>query len=92
MVMKITAAAEAMLNLERTVAAVKGHDEQESKFVRALATLKALARKEGLPLAIVGGLAAILHGYERFAKDIDVVVRSGHLDVLTRVAPNMGLK
>jgi hypothetical protein len=71
--MTITDAAEAMVSLERIVAAVKGHEGQDSKFARALATLQTLARKEGIPLAIVGGLAAIHHGYERFAKDMDVV-------------------
>ena len=85
-------AAEAMVSLERIVAVVKGHEEQESKFAKALATLETLARKEGIPLAIVGGLAAIHHGYERFTKDIDVVVRSGNLDILTRVAPQYGIK
>jgi hypothetical protein len=39
--MKITDAAEAMVNLERLVAAVKGQEEQESKFA------KALGRKKG---------------------------------------------
>jgi len=90
--MKIINAAVAMANLEGMVAAVKGHDGQGSNFAKALATLKALSRKEGIPLAIVGGMAAIHHGYERFTKDIDVVVRSGNLDVLTRVAPRYGIK
>src|SRR5580704_5139872 len=90
--MKIIDAAEAMVDLERMVAAVKGQDIQESRFAKALATLQDLARKEGIPLAIVGGLAAIHHGYERFTKDIDVVVRSENLDVLTRVAPQYGIK
>jgi hypothetical protein len=74
------------------VAAVKGEDTSESKFARALATLQALSRKEGISMAIVGGLAAIHHGYQRFTKDIDVVVQSGHLDILTRVAPQYGIK
>ena len=69
-----------------------GQEGQDSKFARALATLESLSRKEGIPLAIVGGLAAIHHGYERFTKDIDVVVQSGHLDILTRVAPQYGIK
>src|SRR5437763_6727860 len=90
--MNIIGAAEAMATLERMVAAVKGHSVQESRFAKALTTLKALSRKEGIPLAIVGGLAAIHHGYERFTKDIDVVVRSGNLDILTRVAPHYGIK
>ncbi|MBI1831786.1 MAG: hypothetical protein HYR84_10085 [Planctomycetes bacterium] len=89
--MKIAAAAEAMVDLERVVAAVKG-EERESKFAKALAALKTLSRKEGIPLAIVGGLAAIHHGSERFTKDIDVVVHSTNLDILTRVAPQYGIK
>jgi hypothetical protein len=90
--MNVIDAATAMVALERTVAAVKGDDAQESKFARALATLKSLSRKEGIPLAIVGGLAAIHHGYERFTKDIDIVVLSGNLDILIRVAPHYGIK
>jgi hypothetical protein len=90
--MNLIDAAGAMVALERMVAAVKGHEAQESKFAKALATLQALSRKEGIPLAIVGGLAAIHHGYERFTKDIDVVVGSGDLDILARVAPHYGIK
>jgi hypothetical protein len=90
--MKIIEAADAMVNLERMVAAVKDPEARQSKFARALAALSTLSRKEGIPLAFVGGLAAIHHGYERFTKDIDVVVRSGNLDILTRVAPQYGIK
>jgi len=90
--MKTMDIASAMANLERTVAAVKGKDAQESKFSKALATLKSLSRKEGIPLAIVGGLAAIHHGYERFTKDIDIVVASRNLDILTHIAPHYGIK
>jgi hypothetical protein len=82
----------AMVNLERVVAAVKGEDVQGAKFSKALATLEALSRTEGIPMAIVGGLAAIHHGYERFTKDIDVVIRSDNPDVLARVAPQYGIK
>lgn len=88
----LAGAAEAMDNLERLVAAVKGTGESESKFSKALSTLKALARKEDIPLAIVGGLAAIHHGYERFTKDIDIVVHGSHLEILARVAPQYGIK
>jgi hypothetical protein len=90
--MNIIDAAEAMAILERPVAAVKGHEVRQSSFAKALATLQTLSLKEGIPLAIVGGLAAIHHGYERFTKDIDVVVRSDNLDILTRVAPHYGIK
>lgn len=84
--------AEALMELERTVAAVKGDESLESRFTKALSTLKTLARKEGIPLAIVGGLAAIHFGYERFTKDIDIVAGSGHLDILARVAPRYGIQ
>jgi hypothetical protein len=90
--MNTIGAIDALVNLERLVAAVKGHEAQDSKFAKALATLETLSRKEGIPLAIVGGLAAIHHGYERFTKDIDVVVHSQNLDVLPRVAPQYGIK
>jgi len=90
--MTITDAAEALVDLERIVAAVKGEGTPESKFARALATLQELSRKEGITMAIVSGLAAIHHGYQRFTKDIDVVIQSGHLDILTQVAPRYGIK
>lgn len=90
--MSIAGAADALADLERVVAAVKGEVPPESKVAKALATLEALSRQEGIAMAIVGGLAAIHHGYQRFTKDIDVVVQSGHLDVLTRVAPRYGIK
>src|SRR5947209_7099724 len=90
--MNILGAAGGMVALEGMVAAVKGREVQESKFAKALATLETLSRKESIPLAIVGGLAAIHHGYERFTKDIDVVVRSDNLDILIRVAPRYGIK
>lgn len=92
MAKQFVAVADAMVNLERVVAAVKGLGDQESMFSKALATLRVLSQKENIPLAIVGGLAAIHHGYERLTKDIDVVVRSGNLDVLTRVAPQYRIK
>jgi hypothetical protein len=90
--MNTMGAVEALINLERMVAVVKGHKGTESKFAKAMATLRALAHKEDIPLAIVGGLAAIHYGYERFTKDIDVVVPSRNLDILTRIAPQYGIK
>jgi hypothetical protein len=88
----ITNAAEALVKLEKVVAAVKGEDTSESKFAKALATLEALSRKEGISMAIVGGLAAIHHGYQRYTKGIDVVVPSARLDILTRIAPRYGIR
>ena len=72
--------------------AVKRPGDEGSKYDKALAVLGSLSRKEGIPIAIVGGLAAIKHGYERNTKDIDVVVSKQHLDSIVRVAPNYGVK
>ena len=84
--------AEALSRLGRVVATVKGREGQDPKLARALATLRTLSRKEGIPMAIVGGLGAIYHGYERLTKDIDVVVPTPLLDAVTRVAPHYGIK
>ena len=90
--MPLPDAAQALVNLERLVAAVKSEETSESKFAKALETLQTLSREEGIAMAIVGGLAAIHHGYQRFTKSIDVVVPSKHLDLLPRVAPQYGIK
>jgi len=45
--MKIIDAAEAMVDLERMVAAVKDQEVQESKFAKALAALTAPAYERG---------------------------------------------
>ena len=47
------------------MAAVNRLGEENSEFDRALDVLKNLSQKEGIPIAIVGGMAAIQHGYER---------------------------
>ena len=82
----------AVAKLRRLVEAVNRPGEENSEFDRAMKVLKTLSRKEGIPLAIVGGMAAINYGYERFTQDIDVVVARQHLDVLIRVAPKYGVK
>ena len=82
----------AWARLGRLIAAVKRPGEENSEFDRALAVLRDLAKKEGIPIAIIGGLAAIYYGYERNTKDIDVVVAQQHLDPVIRVAPRYGIK
>lgn len=78
--------------LTRLIAAVKRPGKADSEYDRALAVLNTLSRKEGIPLAIVGGMAAIKYGYERNTKGIDVVVAKQHLDAIVRVAPRHGIK
>src|SRR5262245_1345552 len=82
----------ALSRLEKLVAAVNRPGEENSAFDQALAELQTLAQKEGIPIAIVGGMAAIKHGYERFTQDIDIVVGKRHLDTIARVAPKYGIK
>jgi hypothetical protein len=82
----------AFAKLGRLIAAVRHPGEENSEFDRVLDVLKDLSRKEGIPIAIVGGMAAIKYGYERYTKDIDVVVAHPHLDTLIRVAPNYRIK
>jgi hypothetical protein len=68
---ELRVAARALARLERLVATVQGREPGDAKFAAALGVLDTLSRSEDIPIAIVGGMAAIHHGYERFTKDID---------------------
>lgn len=85
-------ASAALARLERVVAAVKNPGEKNSEFDQVLDVLNTLSRREGIPIAIIGGLAAIRYGYERNTKDVDVVIAEQHLDTILRVAPGYGIK
>jgi len=85
-------AAAALAKLERLVAAVKRPGENNSEYDAVLEVLKTLSRKEGIPIAIIGGLAAIHYGYERYTNDVDVVIASQYGDTFLRVAPRYGIK
>jgi len=82
----------AMKKLKRVIAAVQRPGEEDSEFDRVISVLKTLSRKEDIPLAIVGGMAAIHHGYERLTHDIEMVVAKRHLDSIVQVAPKYGIK
>lgn len=82
----------AWAKLERVIAAVTDPGEKHSEFDQVLDVLKDLARKEGIPIAIIGGMAAIKHGYQRFTHDVDVVIARQHLDTIVRVAPRYGIE
>jgi hypothetical protein len=89
---EMLAGARALDRLERLVATVHGSGQSDPKFASALAMLDTLSRKEDIPVAIIGGMAAIHHGYERLTKDIDIVVGKNHLAPFLQVAPNYGIK
>ena len=63
---------------------------EENRFSRALADLQRLSQGEGVPIAIVGGLAAIRYGYPAATQDIDIAVARDMLEVLVRAAPKYG--
>lgn len=88
----ILEAARAWERLEGVIAVVKDLPGKDPKLEAALDALKDLSRKEAIPFAIVGGLAAIYHGYERLTVDVDVVVGEDALDIVARVAPRYGIK
>lgn len=83
---------EAFDRLYSLVAAVKGREQADSPIGKVLAVLRMLSRKEAIPIAIIGGLGAIYHGYERNTDDLDIVVSEKHLDAIVRLAPKYGIK
>jgi hypothetical protein len=44
-----------------------------------LARVGSILREAGIPFAVAGGFAVIEHGYERFTKDVDLLVYAGDL-------------
>lgn len=56
-------------------------------------TLERLARRleeEGIPYAIVGGMALNIHGYERMTRDVDVLMTSAGLEKFIRKCVGLG--
>ena len=47
---------------------------------------------EAIPIAIVGGLAAIRYGYPAVTEDIDVAIKRDHLDKLVTCAIKYGFR
>ena len=58
-----------------------------NRFSRALTDLHRLAVEQKIPIAIVGGLAAIRYGYPAATQDIDIAVCKDQLEELVRFAP-----
>jgi hypothetical protein len=51
-----------------------------------------LSQQEQIPIAIVGGLAAIHFGYPAVTEDIDVAIAKNHLSALLAAASKYGFK
>ena len=75
-----------------SVQAVMGTNKAENRFSIALAALEKLAIENELPIAIVGGLAAIRYGYPAVTDDIDVAVAQSQLGLLLSLAPHYGFR
>jgi hypothetical protein len=58
----------------------------ENRFSKALGDLQRLSEEQNIPVAIVGGLAAIRYGYPAATQDIDVAIGQGQLDALISAA------
>jgi hypothetical protein len=82
----------ALGKLRWLVAAVNRPGEESSEIGRALDVLRTLSQKEAIPIAIVGDVAAIRHGYERLTNNLDVVIARLHQDTIICVAPQYGIK
>lgn len=84
---------EAVAVLTRGVESVRAvMQQEENRFSRALAALDRLARDQGIPIAIVGGLGAIRYGYPAATQDIDVVVAKDDLERLLQFAYAFGFR
>ncbi len=86
---------EALATLSRraeSVSAVMGTANSDNRFTVALEALEKLAQDQSMPIAIVGGLAAIHYGYPAVTEDIDVAIAIEHLEILLDVAPRYGFK
>ena len=62
-----------------------------NRFSRALTDLQQLALDQHIPIAIVGGLAAIRYGYPAATQDIDIAVCKDQLGKLIQWAPRYGM-
>ena len=63
---------------------------QGNRYADAIEALRELAEEEGIPIAVVGGVATVYHGYERFTKDMDVVVSTQDFDRIIKVCYKYG--
>jgi len=65
---------------------------EENRFSRALESLQRLSLELDIPIAIVGGLAAIRYGYPAATQDVEIAVGIDQLGILILAAPRYGFK
>jgi hypothetical protein len=68
----------------------KKPDTQGNRWAGALQALREMAENENIPIVVVGGVATVHHGYERYTKDLDVVVSVQDFDQIVKVCYKYG--
>ena len=89
---EITSALLILHKRSESVSAIMKPESSENRFTRALSALDRLAIEEDIPIAIVGGLAAIRYGYAAVTEDIDISVGRADLQTLIDKAAKHGFR
>jgi hypothetical protein len=55
-----------------------------------LSVLERISRESGIPIAIVGGIAASFHGLKRTTQDVDIVIDQNHVELFRQKAIGAG--
>ena len=88
----IVSAASTLARGSEGIDAVLNDGSSQNRFIHALEALEQLARTEEIPIAIVGGLAAIHYGYPAATQDIDIAIARKDLPAVIRRAGRYGFK
>jgi thiamine biosynthesis protein ThiC len=74
------------------IEAVMSSNLEANRFTNAFEDLQRLSTENQIPIAIVGGLAAIRYGYSAATQDIDIAISKRDLETLVHVASRYGFK
>ncbi|MBA3313830.1 MAG: hypothetical protein M3552_11940 [Planctomycetota bacterium] len=65
-------------------------DGASGRFSATFDALERLADEQGIAIAVVGGMAAVHHGYATTTEDVDILLASAQADDFLRAAPTYG--
>ena len=88
----ITRAASILSRGSEGIDAVLNEESPQNRCVHALEALEQLANNEHMPIAIVGGLAAIHYGYPAATQGIDIAIAQKDLATLISCSRSYGFK
>jgi hypothetical protein len=63
-----------------------------NRYSEAIESLREMAEEEGIPIAVIGGVATVYHGYERYTKDMDIAVSADDFDQVIRTCYKYGFE